>query len=162
MKIITNPPLNRWEEYRALRLEAVEKVPQSFLDDPDVAEKIPKEEWQRKMSSMFFAEVDGKWVGMIGSYQDEKTKLKHILNIFSFFVSSDYRGMGIGRALIQQVIATAKNNPEIKKLQLGVVTTQEPANELYQSLGFIKAGHMKYAVKVGDTYFDEYHMELYL
>lgn len=162
MKIITNPPISRWEEYKALRLEAVEKVPQSFLDDLDVAEKIPKEEWQRKISSMLFVEVDGKLVGMIGSYRDEKTKLKHILNIFSFYVSSEYRGLGIGKALLQKVIETAKKNPEIKKLQLGVVTSQEPANVLYRSLGFVQAGHMKYAIKVGDIYFDEYHMELYL
>lgn len=48
------------------------------------------------------------------------------------------------------------------KRQLGVVTTQESAMKLYLSLGFVKIGEQKYAVKVGDEYFNEYLMEMYL
>lgn len=162
MKIIHNPSPSRWEEYKDLRLEALVNVPQAFLDDLEVTENVPQEEWQRKMHNMWFAEVDGKWVGMVGAYQDEKTKLKHILNIVSVYVSPSFRGQGIAKALMLDVIATAKQNPEIKKLLLGVVTSQEPAIALYKSLGFIQVGYFKYAVKVGDEYFDDYYMELYL
>jgi ribosomal protein S18 acetylase RimI-like enzyme len=162
MKIITNAPLDRWEEYKDLRLEALEMVPQAFLDDPEQAQKESLNEWQRKMKNMYFAEVDGKWVGMIGAYQEEKTKTKHILNVVSFYVSPKYRGQGIGKALLEQVIQHAKETPGVKKLLLGVVTTQKPAYALYRSLGFIEGGQLKYGVKVGDTYFDEYLMELYL
>ncbi|MBP9669894.1 GNAT family N-acetyltransferase [Candidatus Woesebacteria bacterium] len=162
MKIVSNAPLEDWEKYKNLRIEALKNVPQAFLDDPDMAEKMSKEEWQRRMSSMYFAEIDGKWVGMIGAYQEKKTKVKHILNIVSVYVAPSYRGQGIGKALLEYVIEQAKKNPEIKKLLLGVVTTQEPAQELYKSLGFVKGGYLKYAVKVGKQYFDEYLMELYL
>jgi ribosomal protein S18 acetylase RimI-like enzyme len=162
MKIVSNAPSSRWEEYRQLRLEALEQVPQAFLDDFEKDQTTPKEEWLRKLGNMHFAEIDGKWVGMVGVYQDEKTKVKHILNIVSVYVTPSYRGQGIGKALLEHVIEQAKQNPEIKKLSLGVVTTQEPAHELYKSLGFIKGGHLKYAVKVGEQYFDEYLMELYL
>jgi ribosomal protein S18 acetylase RimI-like enzyme len=162
MKIITKPPLSRWEEYKRLRIEAIENVPQSFLDDAAVAQNIPQEEWERKIEKMYFAEIDGRWVGMVGAYQDEKTKLKHILNIVSVYVSPSFRGQGIGKALLQQVINEAKRNTEIKKLSLGVAISQESALALYESLGFIKSGHLKYAVKVGVEYFDEYLMDLYL
>ena len=162
MKIISNAPKSRWEEYKRLRLEALEQVPQAFLDDPDKASKIPQPDWEKKLDNMYFAEIDGQWVGMVGAYQEEKTKLRHILNIVSVYVKPSYRGQGIGKALLQYVVDQAKKNPEIKKLLLGVVTTQEPAQALYKSLGFINGGHLKYAVKVGDQYFDEYLMELYL
>lgn len=162
MKIISNTPLEEWEKYKYLRIEALKNVPQAFLDDIDEAEKTPKEDWQKKMGNMYFAEVDGKWVGMVGAYQEEKTKVRHILNIVSVYVSPEYRGQGIGKVLLQYVIEQAKKNPEIKKLSLGVVTTQEPAQAMYKSLGFIVGGHLKYAVKVGEEYFDEYLMELYL
>jgi len=162
MKIITNAPISRWEEYRDLRLEALEQVPQAFLDDPDKASALPKEDWQRKIANMYFAEIDGKLIGMVGAYQDDKTKLKHILNVVSVYVSPKYRGLGAAKALLSQVIADAKNNPNLKKLSLGVVTTQEPAKKLYEKLGFTVKGELKYAVKVGEEYFDEYLMELYL
>ena len=162
MKIISNAPSNRWDEYKQLRIEALEKVPQAFLDEPSQAKNLPEQEWQRKMKNMHFAEVNGELVGMVGAYQEEKKKLKHILNIVSVYVKPSFRGQGIGKALLQQVIETAKKNQEIKKILLGVVTTQEPAHALYKSLGFNQVGHLKYAVKVDDTYFDEYYMELYL
>jgi GNAT superfamily N-acetyltransferase len=162
MKIISNAPSSRWEEYRELRLEALEQVPQAFLDDFEKDQTTPKDEWLRKLANMHFAEIDGKWVGMVGAYQEEKTKVRHILNVVSVYVRPSYRGQGIGKALIEHVIALGKKNPEVKKLSLGVVTTQESAHELYKSLGFIDGGHLKYAVKVGEQYFDEYLMELYL
>lgn len=162
MKIIVDAPVSRWEEYRDLRIEALENVPQAFLDDPNKARSLPKEEWQRKIANMCFAEIDGKLVGMVGAYQDEKTKLRHILNIVSVYVSPQYRGFGVGRALLERVITKAKLSQEIKKLQLGVVSTQEAARKLYLSLGFVQVGEAKYAVKVGEKYFDDYQMELYL
>jgi ribosomal protein S18 acetylase RimI-like enzyme len=162
MKIISHPSPTRWEEYKNLRLEALQNVPQAFLDDPVQAVKTSPEEWQKKIINMYFAEVDSKWIGMIGAYQDEKTKLKHILNVVSFYVSPEYRGIGAGKALLEQVIKDAQQNPEIKKLQLGVVTTQAPAQHVYETLGFKRAGELKYAVKVGETYYSEYLMELYL
>ena len=111
---------------------------------------------------MYFAEVDDKWVGMIGAYQDERSKLSHIVKVVSFYVSPQYRGRGIGRALLSEVIIKSKNIEGVKKLELGVITTQESAYQLYLSLGFKKVGEQKYAVKVGDKYFDEYLMEMYL
>ncbi len=123
---------------------------------------MTEEEWQKRMKSMIFAEIDGKFVGMVGAYQEEKAKVKHILNIVSVYVTPRYRGQGIGKALLEYAIDQAKQNPEIKKLLLGVVTTQEPAQAMYESLGFVKVGHLKYAVKVGEQYFDEYLMELYI
>ncbi len=162
MKIIKNVSPKRWKEYKNLRIEALRNVPQAFLDDPTSSKKIAKKEWQRKMNNMYFAEVDGKLIGMIGAYQDKKTKLKHIMNIVGFYVSPKHRNIGAGKALLKQVIKNTKKDDTIMKLQLGVVTTQLPAYRLYQKLGFKKAGKLKYAVKVDKKYFNEYLMELCL
>ena len=160
--IIHTNQLDRWQEYRDLRIRALRDIPQAFLDDPENAENWPAEEWQKRMENMYFAEEEGKWVGMIGSYQEPKSKLQHIANVVSFFVLPESRGQGIGKALLSRVIEDAKKKKTIKKLQLGVVTTQEFAQQLYLSLGFVKIGEQKYAVKVGEEYFDEYLMEMYL
>lgn len=162
MKIIQDKSLARWEEYRNLRIQALKDAPQAFLDDIDEAERRPKEEWQDKSKNVYFAEENNKLIGMIAAYQDKRSKLKHILNIVSFYVLPEYRGQGVGKALLMKIIDEAKQIEEVKKLQLGVITTQESAYQLYLSLGFKKVGEQKYAVKVGDRYFDEYLMELYL
>ena len=114
----------------------------------------------KKIKNMYFAEVDGNLVGMIGAYQDERSKLNHIMKIVSFYVSPKHRSRGIGKALLSEVIDKSKKVEGIKKLELGVVATQEIAYQLYLSLGFKKVGEQKYSVKVGDKYFDEYLMEL--
>lgn len=99
---------------------------------------------------------------MVASLQDNRSKLKHIVKIVGFFVMPEYRGMGIGRKLLLEVIAQAKQTKGVKKIQLGVIVTQQSAYNLYLSLGFKKVGELKYAVKIGDDYFDKYLMELYL
>lgn len=162
MKIIQDKSLTRWEEYKNLRLQALKDVPQAFLDDIAKTKQRSKEEWQDRLKNVYFAEDNNKWIGMIAVYQDKKSKLKHIMNVVGFYVLPEHRGQGVGKALLMKVISEAKQIKEVKKLQLGVITTQESAYQLYLSLGFKKVGEQKYAVKVSDKYFDEYLMEMYL
>ena len=115
--IIHTNQLDRWQEYRDLRIRALRDIPQAFLDDPENAENWPAEEWQKRMENMYFAEEEGKWVGMIGSYQEPKSKLQHIANVVSFFVLPESRGQGIGKALLSRVIEDAKKKKTIKKLK---------------------------------------------
>lgn len=159
MKVVDEPDLDRWEEYRDLRIMALREAPQAFLDDVETSLTWPKEEWQRRMKAMFFAEVEGKWVGMIGGYLEDKEKTKHILNVVSFYVEPEYRGKGVGRGLVDAVITKARTLSGVRKLQLGVITTQEAAYKLYLSRGFVKAGELHGMVRVGNDYYDEYLME---
>ena len=78
MRIISNLPKERWVEYRDLRIQALLDVPHAFLDEPEQAKKLEPGEWQRKMKNMIFAEDDGKLIGMIGAYREDKEKLKQV------------------------------------------------------------------------------------
>lgn len=161
IKIIQISP-DRWQEYRDLRIQALKECPQSFLSTPEEAMKESAEFWQKKSKTMFFAEVEGKLVGMIGGYQDEKQKLEHTFNIVSFYVASDFRHQGVGRALFQHILDYAQQKPEVEKYQLGVAHTQSNAIKLYESFGFVIVGTMKDHIKVGDQVFDKHVMEKYL
>lgn len=160
---ITKLPSSRWQDYKTLRLEAVENNPQSFLSTPQETIDEPDSEWQIKIDNMFFAvdEAD-KLVGMIGCYTDPKEKLKHTANIVSFYVKPEYRGKGIGRQLLQTAVQSAKENPQVKKVQLSVITTQENAYQLYLSTGFQKVGELKMSLQVDGVLYDEYLMEMYI
>jgi len=161
--IITKLPANRWQEYKQLRLESIQESPQSFLDTVVETEALPDLDWQRKMENMFFAVTDDdRIVGMIGCYREDKSKLHHIGNVVSFYVTPSFQGQGIGKALLNTVIAHAKSLNGLKKLQLGVITTQKAAQKLYETTGFQKVGEAKMSVCVDEKLFDEHLMELYL
>lgn len=162
MTIAKLPP-SRWQDYKRLRLEAVENSPQSFLATAEETNNETQAEWKNKIENMFFA-IDEKdnLVGMVGCYQEKLTKQKHIANIVSFYINPNFRRQGLGRELIKTAIDFAKTKKEIEKVQLGVITTQKPAIELYKSIGFVIIGEQKMALKVDDKFYDEYLMELYL
>jgi ribosomal protein S18 acetylase RimI-like enzyme len=162
IKITVGFPEDRWEDAKKIRIEALKDVPQAFLDDLESAEAEPKSFWVERAKSVVFAEVDGKVVGTVGFYQEEKAKQKHIANVVGVYVLPEYRGMKIGYQLLTKVLDEIKKNREIKVINLGVVDTQKKAMELYKSLGFVEVGKLKYAVNINGKYFDEYLMQLYL
>lgn len=162
MKIVKNAPSSRWREYRDLKLEAVKNVPQSFLAESSDCMRVSEERWQEKMKKVYFAEIEGKLVGMIGVQRNPKPKLNHFITVVGFYVQPEHRSNGAGRELLSQVIEDSKRDNAIKKLQLCVATTQKAGIALYESMGFIEIGIKKYAVKVGDEYLDTKIMELYL
>lgn len=155
-------PESRWEDYKKIKIKALHDVPKAFLSDIDSSEGETKSFWVKRAKNVTFAEVDGKVVGIVGYFQEKKTKQKHIVNVIGVYVLPEYRGMKIGYQLLAKVLEEIKKIDGIKVIQLGVVETQKKAMELYKSLGFAEVGKLKYAVNVNGQYFDEYLMQMYL
>lgn len=159
-------PINRWEEYRSLRLEAVKNDPLAFAAAYKEELDTSKEKWKSRLKSanslMLFAEADGKLVGMVGAFWENKEKRKHIANIVSMFVKREYRGHWIGRMLLETMIKKINKNSDIRKLKLGVVSTQTTALNMYQKLGFKIVGRFVKELKNCDAFYDEYLLEKYL
>lgn len=82
------------------------------------------------MSKYFIALVDGKRAGYIGSWLTIPNA--EILNLF---VSEKYRGLGLGKDLVWEVIRVCNEN-EIENLTLEVRVSNAHAIRLYQELGF--------------------------
>ncbi len=160
---ITSLPISRWLDYKNLYLESISNSPQAFLWSKEEISSKEDSDWQERINNMFFAINDnGKLIGMAGFYCEEKKKLAHIANIVRVYVSPEYRGKGIGKKLLLTVIENIKSKPEIKKIQLGVITTQISAYNLYKSVGFEKVCTQKMAVRVDDHFYDQYLMEMLL
>jgi RimJ/RimL family protein N-acetyltransferase len=64
-------------------------------------------------------------------------------------VTKDWRGKGIGTALLQTLIEWAEANPLIEKLSLAVFANNENAIGLYRKLGFVEEGRQPRDVKLG-------------
>jgi ribosomal protein S18 acetylase RimI-like enzyme len=78
------------------------------------------------------------------------------------YVSPKKRGIGIANNLMIEAIKKAKEIKGIEQIYLTVVSINEPAKKLYNSLGFETYGIDKKALKIDNTYFDEELMVLYV
>lgn len=71
--------------------------------------------------------------------------------LFSITVAIEFRGRGVGRALMGAACAWADAHPTIEKLELFVFANNERAISLYQSFGFVAEGRRDRYVRFGPT-----------
>lgn len=74
---------------------------------------------------------------IVKSWEEESAAFIH-----SFYVNKEYRNKKIGKKLLQNVIDILKNS-NIKKVELTVDPSNEPAIRLYRGAGFKKTGFRK-------------------
>jgi ribosomal protein S18 acetylase RimI-like enzyme len=97
----------------------------------------------------------GALVGMVTMVREPQTKLRHRANIYGMYVAPEVRQHGVGRALLADVCARAAQLDGLEQLHLFVVTTNEPAQRLYRSVGFVTYGTALNAFKHNGEYWDE-------
>jgi ribosomal protein S18 acetylase RimI-like enzyme len=78
--------------------------------------------------------------------------------LWGMYVRPAYRGAGIGRVLVEAIIAHARQRVEL--LQLFVVSDNAAARRLYSSLGFVEYGIERHATKYRGQYHDDVLMAL--
>lgn len=105
---------------------------------------------------VFLAMDDNKIVGYLGISRSHLKKLKHSAK-FTVGVLDDHKRQGIATKLIEYAENWAKEN-DIKRLELTVITGNEPAVAFFKKNNFDQEGTRKKAVNMDDEYFDEYYM----
>jgi ribosomal protein S18 acetylase RimI-like enzyme len=155
--------------FYALRLEALEQEPHAFSSSPEEHRALTPAVIAKRLGSspedrnfVLAACVEDALVGMAGFFQEEGPKNRHRARIWGVYVSQKWRRKGIARVLLAEIIRRARSRPELEQLLLAVAATQNPAHQLYASLGFEVYGCDLHAIKVGDNYFDEDLMVLRL
>ena len=75
-------------------------------------------------------------------------------------IERDYRGQGLGRALMQTAINFCRHSPSIDWLDLRVFAHNENARHLYRSLGSEERGVVTDYIRIGPTKIDDVLMTL--
>lgn len=115
-----------------------------------------KEPEEREL--MLIAEMDGVHVGNCSvSSLGNCLRYKHRCSM-AIALYQEYCGLGIGKQMMRTALDVAKKCG-YEQAELEVVTTNEQAIRLYQSLGFEIYGEQKHSMKYKDgSYADEYLM----
>jgi len=137
----------RERRYLALLEAPSESDTRAYVSD-NIKERAPH----------FVALADGKVVGWCDIAVRPRPTQRHS-GILGMGVIRDYRGRGIGRALVQATLAAAKTRG-IRRVELTVRADNEPARRLYESFGFATEGLCKRHVWVDGEYSDSWLMAL--
>ncbi|MBU3679160.1 MAG: GNAT family N-acetyltransferase [Candidatus Kapabacteria bacterium] len=105
---------------------------------------------------------DGNIAGMIGYSSEDSSKTRHKGTVWGLFVRPEFRGKGIATIMVMSVLETAQDMLDVEQVQLAVSTHNEASYGLYLRLGFKVFGTELHAMKIGDSYVDEYHMVKFL
>lgn len=116
--------------------------------------------WIQKIMShpqklLLVAEHAESLVGMIDFQIGERKRLAH-RGVFGLSVLPEWRGKGIGAALLGALIAWAEHTPGIEKICLTVRADNLPAIALYKKLGFVEEGRRVKEIKLAEgVYVDD-------
>ena len=89
-------------------------------------------------AAVYVAEEDGQLVGRLSLARDPHPASHHVADL-GLMVAASHRRRGVGRMLLQQAAAWARE-AGIRKLELHVFPWNEPAIRLYETFGFEREG----------------------
>lgn len=156
-----------WEKLAQLRLEGVTNSPTAFgVTAEDVlarTEQLWREQLETALAEKgrvtLFAEVGGVVAGMMAIYWEEGVRMRHIAHLVGVYVKEEYRGQGVSDALLQALIAKARELGKVK-IELDVTAGNARALKFYEKYGFQKIGTMRKRLLIAGDYYDEELMEL--
>ena len=154
------------DAFRTLRLHGLKESPQAFSADFEVSSALPLEHFAASLRNTVDRFVIGAFeqqqlVGVGGFYRDDGPKLRHKGTIWGVYVMPGHRG-GLGRRLIEEIMAQAITVPDIHQLNITVTAANDRARQLYLSLGFKTWGIEPRALWIGGSFYDDEHMVLLL
>ncbi|NIM94862.1 MAG: GNAT family N-acetyltransferase [Anaerolineales bacterium] len=147
---------------RKLRLEALERHPESFTADYDATAAQTAEEWAVRLRDntdagqevICLAVSSDELIGMAGLFRGRWPKTKHQGTIWGMYVKEEWRGYGIAGALIEGCVDWAKDQGMVI-IRIGAVSNNLPAIRCYLKSGFSEYGLETKVICIDGNYFDE-------
>lgn len=159
VKILQLTP-ERWEEYKTLRLESMQQDPQAFGDKFKEWSEYSDEKWQKRPKDpdkiILMAEDNNKFVGIIAVHIDHLNENEHEAHIWGMYITPVFRGKGISKMLMNELIEKLKSIDGLHRIELMVSAEQEAAIKSYLSSGFNKIGETDWVL--GDNQNHKLHI----
>lgn len=155
------------EEYYSLRLRMLRELPGAFATSYEEAKEEGIKQMVERLKStrenFILGAFDGDClIGSVSFLRQQRNKLRHKGFVLGMYTHPDVRRRGVGKALLENLLARVRSLPGLEQIQLGVAADNLAAFQLYASLGFEAFGKEREALKLPDRYVDEIHMVLKL
>jgi RimJ/RimL family protein N-acetyltransferase len=152
--------------FRRIRLQAISDSPSAVWPTYEEEARRTVEETEARIRKtdtqvVFGAFIDAELVGVAGLRREPLEQVRHKAVLWGVFISPDRRREGLARKLFASVLSFARDEG-VLQIQLCVNAENDRARRFYLSLGFKAFGLEPRAMRIGDKYFDEKHMVLWL
>lgn len=156
------------DAYFQLRLRGLKAHPESFGQSYEEALARGPEQHDARLQGSRAAEgefllgafasartsADTPLLGVVGLSRNQHDKERHKAAVVGMYVAPEAAGRGIGRALLDELLARAARIHGLRQIQLMVGSHNTGARRLYESVGFIKYGCEVGALNVGGVFHD--------
>ena len=151
--------------YRTLRLRALWEFPEAFTSSFQEDENQPMQVWEIRLAgehARFWGAFESDQLcGMVGLECETRSKNRHKGNVVGMYVSQEYFGTGMGRALMEALLSVARREG-VDLLVLTVTEGNTVATHFYEASGFRSWGIEPRAIKVDGRFHAKNHMYLEL
>jgi ribosomal protein S18 acetylase RimI-like enzyme len=131
---------HQWQEYKEIRLKALQAEPDAFAWTYEELAQKPDEYWKERVSLetgfYFIARRGNQNVGTAGLHLKSNGADDGTASIVGVFVDKAFRRRGIGQSLLNAILDTVREYDQIEKVRIVVKETQDPAKALYKKMGF--------------------------
>lgn len=149
---------------RSFRSVAAEGIYLQTEEVPEDTVEVWRNRWKDNGTDSLFcvSEVEGDIVGGIVLIQPSRAKKNAHVRDLGMWIVEGYRGIGIGNFMMQYALDWARSKSSIKKITLGVYSSNLRAIRLYLRHGFHIEGSVKGKALINGKYVDEVAMGLEL
>jgi ribosomal protein S18 acetylase RimI-like enzyme len=143
------------DEYRRIRLATLATEPDYFGSTFTEESVRPLSHFADRLSSsvIFGACAADRVIGVIHFRREPRATEAHKGSVQGFFVEPDWRGRGVGAALLSALLDTART--QVEQVTLTVVHGNAAAIALYERFGFTVYGIEPRARKTSRGYADQ-------
>lgn len=154
--------VNELEDFKAIRLSALEKSPKMFGStySAEVGKPLIFFEACLLNSTVFAVYHQNIIIGLATLTQELGAKFSHKAYLSSVFIEPEFQQKGVASRLLKAVIEYSQKH--VEQILLTVASDNEPAIHLYKKLGFQIYGLEQKALKDGNEYIDEVLMKLFV
>ena len=154
------------EAVKSLRLRALREHPEAYSASYADRRNQPAEAFVARHLAHESVHSLGAFagnvlVGTVTFYYNESAKVRHRGHLVAMYVAPETRGRGVGRQLVDALIAHARTQP-VEELVLAVIIGNTAARRLYEATGFQPLYVEPRHLKIDAEYFDAQWMSLQL
>lgn len=157
--------------YQALRLRGLREHPQAFTSSAEHDADLPLSWAQRRLTrdaarlhDCFLGAFDehDALVGIVGLQGHYRPQEQHNVTLVGMYVPLECAGAGLGRVLVQAMVAVARDMPLLMQIDLTVTAGNPRAHAVYEDCGFVVVGLWPRAIQVDGAFHDKVRMQLQL